>query len=97
MTTTITSTSTTTAAAVPKIVAVTGASGFLGAHLCQNLLDHGDTVRACVRQDTPDRTDHLRAMTGAGCLEIHVADMKDAGAYDDIFRDCHAVFHVAGR
>lgn len=45
-----------------KVVAVTGASGFIGSHVCQCLVHHGYTVRACVRVDIPSKTDHLRAM-----------------------------------
>jgi nucleoside-diphosphate-sugar epimerase len=44
-----------------------------------------------------DRTAHLLAMNGRGVgkVELAEADLLDDGAYDDIFRGCSAVFHVA--
>lgn len=73
------------------VVAVTGASGFIGSHLVQHLVEHGGYhVRACVRNLA--RASHLKA----SCVEICVADMKNPGAYDAIFEGCSVVFHVAG-
>ena len=83
----------------PKIVAVTGASGFIGAHLCHNLVQHGYHVRACVRANTASKTEHLLAMNSldtGGCLTIHEADMMVEGVYDTIFEGVYGVFHVAG-
>ena len=83
-----------------KIVAVTGASGFIGAHLCRNLVQHGYTVRACVRNMSPDKTHHLLALNenkdGCGSLSLYEADMMQEGVYNDIFDGVYGVFHVAG-
>ena len=69
-------------------VAVTGASGYIGASVCHNLVQHGYTVRACVRDASrKDRTAHLLAMNAAsssGSLALFPADMLDAGSYDSI-------------
>lgn len=103
----ISSSTTTTTNTTPKkqsIAAVTGASGFIGSHLCQNLLEHGYLVRACVRKYVPSKVDHLLELTNlsavkeaGGVLEICVADMSIPGAYDDIFGNgCDYIFHVAG-
>jgi uncharacterized protein YbjT (DUF2867 family) len=75
-------------------VAVTGAGGFLGSHLVQHLLAHGYSVHACVR-DAADaaKTRHLLAM-GPG-VELFGCDLLAPGAYDEAFRGCTAVFHVA--
>jgi dihydroflavonol-4-reductase len=80
-------------------VAVTGASGYIGAAVVKNLLENGYHVRACVRDVCdPDRVDHLRNMTssdGSGTLELFACDLMMPGSYDDVFRGCAAVFHVA--
>ena len=80
-------------------VAVTGAAGYIGAHVCLNLVQHGYTVRACVRDKSrADKTDHLLAMNvpdAAGQLELHEADMLDKGSYDEIFAGCSCIFHIA--
>jgi nucleoside-diphosphate-sugar epimerase len=90
-------------------VAVTGASGFIGSHLCQNLVQHGYHVRACVRDKHNEaKTQHLVAMNDSslssaeniivagGSLELFQADMMIEGSYDEVFDGCDAVFHVAG-
>jgi nucleoside-diphosphate-sugar epimerase len=88
----------------PNTVAVTGAAGYIGSHLCQNLVHHGYHVRACVRSKDAKRHAHLLAMipedtptrSTDGSLEIYEADMMKEGSYDAIFAGCQAVFHVAG-
>jgi nucleoside-diphosphate-sugar epimerase len=88
-------------------VAVTGASGFIGSHVCQNLVQHGYHVRACVRdKHNVEKTQHLVAMNTnmkdssgenlGGSLELFEADMMIEGSYDAAFDGCEAVFHVAG-
>ena len=77
---------------------MTGASGYIGAHVCKNLVEHGYTVRACVRDASrADRTQHLLAMNGrgVGSIELAEADMMVDDSYDAVFRGCTAVFHVA--
>ncbi len=69
---------------------VTGASGFVGAFLCEELLAHDHTVTACVRT-----TSNLRWLEG---LEVSIAyaDLLDADSLRNAFDRADAVYHVAG-
>lgn len=81
-------------------VAVTGASGFIGAHVIHNLVAAGYAVHACMRDTSrEDKTAYLKDMDakGPGSVELFSVDLMDAanGGYDDAFAGCSAVFHVA--
>eukprot|EP00928_Gymnodinium_smaydae_P012258 TRINITY_DN14452_c0_g1_i1.p1 TRINITY_DN14452_c0_g1~~TRINITY_DN14452_c0_g1_i1.p1 ORF type:complete len:362 (+),score=64.04 TRINITY_DN14452_c0_g1_i1:66-1151(+) len=80
-------------------VAVTGASGFLGSHVCAALLDAGYHVRATVRDpnDTA-KVAHLLALPGAkdsGRLSLHRGVLDEPGSYDAAFAGADAVIHTA--
>eukprot|EP00906_Rhabdomonas_costata_P025656 RCo036650 len=82
------------------VVAVTGASGFIGSFIVKELLARGFQVRACVRnKDDPEKTEHLRALTReplcTGTLSLYSADLTHPGSYDDAFRGADAVIHAA--
>lgn len=70
--------------------AVTGASGFIGSHLCARLLAEGVEVRAVVRGEAgPLLAD----------LPVHItpAPLDDAEALTKAFAGCDWIFHVAGQ
>lgn len=73
-----------------RIVAVTGASGFVGRHACAALADRGWTVRRVVR---PGRS------TVAGDLHgdaVEIPSLDDGRALERAFAGTHAVLHLAG-
>jgi len=79
-------------------VAVTGAAGYIGAYVVKNLVEHGYTVRACVRDTTKQsKTQHLLAFNGRGVgkVELYEADITKDGVYDKVFQGCCAVMHIA--
>ena len=79
-------------------VAVTGASGYVGAHVVAVLLRRGYQVRACVTDmNNPDKTKHLLSMNEQGLkgsVELFSANLLEEGSYDDVFNDATAVLHV---
>lgn len=81
-------------------VAVTGASGYIGAHVVKNLVEHGYDVHACLRDTTrADKTSYLLDINdkGPGSVRLFSCDLFKAGDgdYDEAFAGCSAVFHVA--
>ncbi len=80
------------------VVAVTGASGFIGSHVVANLLARGRTVRATVRDASdPERTDHLRALPVAegGGLEIVEMDLFEPASVNAAIAGCTDLIHTA--
>ena len=81
------------------LVAVTGASGYVGSHIVVALVKHGFTVHACVTDlNNPDKTNHLLDLNKSdysGHLELFSANLLEAGSYDTPFKGCSAVLHAA--
>lgn len=71
------------------MIAVTGASGFLGGAVARALLRRGDSVRCVQRGDAPD----LRAL-GA---DVARCDLADAAAVEKALTGCSAVLHIAAK
>jgi len=84
---------------VGDVVAVTGASGYIGSHVCKCLLDRGFKVRAVVRnKDDPTKVGHLQATAVGlpeGALSFHTGDLAAPGSYDAAFEGADAVIHTA--
>jgi nucleoside-diphosphate-sugar epimerase len=68
---------------------VTGASGFVGSHLVEDLLARGTAVRALVR--------HPAAVTGLRKrgVDVVVGDVRDPGALRDAVPGADVVYHCA--
>ncbi len=78
-----------------KPVCVTGASGFIAAHIIRELLERGYSVRGTVRK-SPESYPFLLALPGAKeRLELVKADLLTAGAYDLAMEGCDFVMHTA--
>ena len=70
--------------------AVTGATGFVGSHLVEGLLERGYQVRCLVR-----KTSNLRWLSGVK-VEYAYGDIADKGSLKGVFEKVDLVFHSAG-
>jgi nucleoside-diphosphate-sugar epimerase len=70
-------------------VAVTGATGFIGSHVVQDLLEHGHQVTALVRAD-----DQAQAVVARGATPA-VVDLYDRQALVSLFGRADGVIHTA--
>ncbi|OHB76722.1 MAG: hypothetical protein A2Z34_00840 [Planctomycetes bacterium RBG_16_59_8] len=69
---------------------VTGANGFVGSHLVEELLKRGYRVRCLVR-----RTGNLRWVEALP-VEMAYGDLREAKAVEDAVKGCDVIFHTAG-
>ncbi len=77
-------------------VCVTGAAGFIAAHLVADLLARGYRVRGTVRDPQSDKYGFLRDFPGADDrLELIGADLLDPPSFQDAVKDCEFVLHTA--
>ena len=74
----------------PLKAVLTGATGFVGSHLVDALVERGDAVRAVVRASS--HTGRLREQG----VELVEADLNDVDALAGAFAGRDVVFHVAG-
>jgi nucleoside-diphosphate-sugar epimerase len=77
---------------------VTGGSGFVAAHLVQQLLERGHRVRTTVRSTaSAAKLTPLHALRAAhpGRLDLFEADLLQDGSFDEAMQGCAVVFHVA--
>ena len=82
------------------VVAVTGASGFIGSWVVVELLRAGYEVRALVRDASNEaKTAHLltkaRELGKEAALRFFSGDLSQAGDYDEAFSGADAVVHTA--
>jgi len=78
-------------------VLVTGATGFIAAHVVQQLLERGERVRGTVRSRAAgDALVQLRRLPGAAeRLELVEADLTRPGSFDAPAAGCAAIVHTA--
>jgi nucleoside-diphosphate-sugar epimerase len=90
--------------AAPRLVLVTGASGFIGQHLCAALAARGDSVRALYRRSNPPPELLALAEAGAadgaaprggGRVQLFKADLADEALGREAVRGVDAVIHSA--
>ena len=74
-----------------KSVMLTGATGFIGSHIAEKLVEKGVLTHLLVRR----RTDLLNQLEKRGA-RVHVANPDDLAGLKDSFRDADTIIHCAG-
>lgn len=78
-----------------RTILVTGASGFIGGHLCAALAARGDRVRALYRRAKPPAGLVALAEGPGSKVELFNADLGDAARMAEAVAGADAVIHVA--
>jgi UDP-glucuronate 4-epimerase len=89
-----------------KRILVSGGAGFIGSHLCQRLLQEGESI-VCLDNFDPfydpaikrRNLEEIQATTGDGAFHLVEGDIRDAGLLEDLFRGSSfdLVIHLAAR
>lgn len=79
-------------------VFLTGATGFVGSHLLEHLLNEGHSVTALVRDANSRKAgEATRPPASANArVELFQGDVADASGLEDGIRGCDAVVHLVG-
>jgi dTDP-glucose 4,6-dehydratase len=77
-------------------ILVTGAGGFIGSHLTEELVRQGEEVRAFVRYNSRDERGLLEYSPQEILRQIEIipGDLKDPDGVRKAVRGCHKVFHL---
>jgi len=76
-------------------VLVTGAGGFIGSHLVEQLVNAGARVRALVHYNALGMRGWLEEVATGDAVEVVLGDVADSDSLDSAMRDCDVVFHLA--
>jgi UDP-glucose 4-epimerase len=80
---------------VPGAVVVTGGAGFVGSHLCEELMRRGHAVHA-VDDLSSGSLDNLEVARGLGALRVTVGSVAEEAVAARVCAGASAVFHLAG-
>ena len=76
-------------------VLVTGAAGFLGSHLTEQLIESGKKVRALMHYDSNNNWGWLENSKYKKEIEFVVGDIRDFDSVYSAMKDVDEVFHLA--
>ena len=76
-------------------IAVTGGTGYVGAHTVRGLLTAGHEVRLLVAPGCEGEP-VIGKLAEVGEVETLVGDIRDTGTVDRLLKGCDSVIHAAG-
>jgi dTDP-glucose 4,6-dehydratase len=79
----------------PNKILVTGAGGFIGSHLAEELVRQGEQVRAFIHYNSAGRRGWLEESPFASEIDFIAGDIRDFDAVTHAMRGCTLVFHLA--
>jgi len=77
-------------------VLVTGAGGFIGSHLTEELVRQGEDVRALIRYNSRDQWGFIEDLPQEvrSQIELIAGDLKDPDGVRKMVKGCHKIFHL---
>src|SRR6476620_1643207 len=78
-----------------KTVLVTGAGGFIGSHLTEQLVSRGAKTRALVHYNSSSSWGWLEASPSKDEIEVFQGDIRDPDSIQSAINGCDVVFHLA--
>ncbi|MGB9860205.1 MAG: NAD-dependent 4,6-dehydratase LegB, partial [Moorellaceae bacterium] len=76
-------------------VLVTGAAGFIGSHLVEELVKRGHRVKAFVRYNARNEWGWLQSLPCINDIEVYTGDIRDYDSVKHAIRGVNIVFHLA--
>ncbi|MHB1419681.1 MAG: NAD-dependent 4,6-dehydratase LegB [Bacillota bacterium] len=76
-------------------ILVTGAAGFIGSHLVEELVSQGNNVRAFVHYNSRNEWGWLQALPCLKDIEVITGDMRDYDSVRNAVRGVELIYHLA--
>lgn len=76
-------------------VLVTGAAGFIGSHLVEELVKRGHRIKAFVRYNARNEWGWLQLLPCINDIEVYTGDIRDYDSVKHAIRGVNIVFHLA--